>query len=142
MVADDECGAEIKHFIIRQCAEFFHGTLEQRAVFMVCPVKIFRFLQGKKQAHFLIAASFGDFLGNIFFHTDKTEMRIDGVFVPVGRLPNQQLAPARAGDNIVLVPRLFGFGQPVLQDVFIIIGISYPKQAVCKTAETVLPPIG
>lgn len=44
VVADDECGAEIKHFIIRQCTEFFHGTLEQRAVFMVCPVKIFRFL--------------------------------------------------------------------------------------------------
>ena len=109
---------------------------------MVYPVKIFRFLQGKKQAHFLIAASFGDFSGNIFFHTDKTEMRIDGVFVPVGQLPNQQLAPARAGDNVVLVPRLLGFGQPVGQNVFIIIGVGYPKQAVCKTAETVLPPIG
>lgn len=28
------------------------------------------------------------------------------------------------------------------QDIFVIIGIGYPKQAVCKTAETVLPPIG
>ena len=90
----------------------------------------------------MIAASFGDFSGNIFFHTDKTEMRIDGVFVPVGRLPNQQLAPARAGDNVVLVPYLFGFGQPVGQNVFVIIGIGYPKQAICKTAETVLPSIG
>ena len=69
-------------------------------------------------------------------------MRIDGVFVPVGRLPNQQLAPTRASNNVVLVPRLVGFGQPVGQNVFVIIGIGYPKQAVCKTAETVLPPIG